>query len=91
MRLEQDRTSLLGDSLIHDIVTAVADARGIDPIEMDERLYEVVDPDALGHLFAERSDGTPRRGGQLTFRLADCEVTVDGERRISVRVLEDAE
>ena len=90
MGSEQNQKSRSGDSLVHDIVSTVADARGIDPIEMEERLHDVIDPDALGHLFADRLDGTSRRGGQVTFRLARCEVTVDGDWQVSVRVPEDA-
>jgi hypothetical protein len=89
MGFEQERRSPSRDRLAHEIVTAVAEARGVDPLELDERLFDVVDPDALGDIFADRPSGAERRGGQVTFRLARCYVTIDGDRRVSVRPPED--
>lgn len=65
-------------------MTAVADARGVDPLDLDQRLNEAVDPDALWHLFAPRQNGASRTGGQVQFSLADCEVTVYGDRSFEV-------
>ena len=84
MGLAQDQTMPPGEDLTYEIVTTVADVRGVDPMNLEERLFEVVDPDALWQLSANRPDGTSRRGGQVTFTLAGCEVTVDGERQVTV-------
>lgn len=43
------------------IVTAVADRRGVEPIELPP-LYEWIDPDSLAALFAPTRTGGPRRG-----------------------------
>lgn len=72
------------DARTYELVSAVASARGVDPLDLDERLIEVVDPDALWQLFAPRLDGTRRAGGQVTFRLAQCEVTVRADAGIDV-------
>lgn len=66
------------------VVEAVAEATGIDPLKLDTRLYDVVDPDGLEKLFGKRPDGTIRTGGELTFRLAECEVVVYSEGRVVV-------
>lgn len=73
-----------GDRLNYEVVTAVADARDVDPLDLDERLHEVVDPDALWQLFADRPNGVSRDGGEVTFHLAGCEVTVYGESDVEV-------
>lgn len=66
------------------IVEAVAEATGIDPLKLDTRLYDVVDPDGLEQVFRKRGDGTIRTGGELTFTIAECEVTVYSEGRVVV-------
>lgn len=65
------------------VVQAVATALATDPLSLDERLYDVLDPDALDRLFATdgRSDGPQ----SLSFELAGCAVTVHGDGRIAVR------
>lgn len=57
------------------VVMAVAEARGIAPIELDCRLTDAVDPDALDSLFSDdrrRSSTVP----ELEFSLGGCAVTV---------------
>lgn len=65
------------------VVQAVATALGTDPLSLDERLYDVLDPDALDRLFGgDCGAGGPRT---LAFELAGCSVTVYGDGRIVVR------
>lgn len=65
------------------VVLAVANALGCDPLALGERLYDVLDPDALDRLFG---DGTPADGTRrLAFELAGCAVTVHADGRIVVR------
>jgi hypothetical protein len=71
-----------GERLGTAVVEAVAEATGIDPLKLDTRLYDVVDPDGLEQVFGKKSDGTIRTGGQLTFELAQCQVTVHSEGRV---------
>ena len=56
-----------------EIVTVVAQARGVDPMEL-EPLYDVMDPDALDDL-CESSDGNL----ELAFDYADVRVVVTSE------------
>jgi hypothetical protein len=66
------------------VVDAVSDATGIPVPEMDTELNDHVDPDALDSLFANRFDGTPRRGGLLIFSMYGCEIRVYGDGRVVV-------
>lgn len=59
------------------IVTAVADAKGVDPTTLPP-LFEVVDPECLNGIFAVTARGDARAGGTVTFRWAGCRVAVDG-------------
>ena len=54
------------------VIRALADSKGVDPAQLDVRLYDVVDPDALDRLCA--SGG----GCRVAFTYADRRVVVDG-------------
>lgn len=66
------------------IVRAIGEATGTPVAEMGTQLYDVVDPDALNHLFADRLNGVPRRGGRVVLSVAGCTVTLDGDGVITV-------
>lgn len=70
------------DRLTVAVVMAVSDASDVPPEELRDRLHDRLDPDALNDLFADRRDGTPRRGGRLVFPMAGCEVTVYGDGQV---------
>lgn len=65
------------ESLGQVVVFAVGEARGVDPADLDDRLYDVIDPDALDNLFTGG-------GGTLEFTFAGCQVTVHGGERVVV-------
>ena len=65
------------DSLGATIVEGVADANGVDPLDL-RPLYTVVDQDALTALF--RSGAT----GVVTFEYEECEVAVTADGAVSV-------
>ncbi|MFB6151878.1 MAG: HalOD1 output domain-containing protein [Haloarculaceae archaeon] len=70
------------DETVSDAVArAVADSMEVDPAEMDVRLYDAIDPDALDRLFETPQEGVGRR---LSFRIADRQVVVDESRRVHV-------
>ena len=58
-------------------VRAVATTTKTDPVELPP-LYEAIEPDALGDVV----DGMTR--GEVVFSYADCQVTVTGEKSITV-------
>jgi len=66
-------------SLSVSVVEALAEAKGVSPVDIREPMYDVVDPDALDQLFT-RSDG-----GHVVFELADHEITVHASGEILVR------
>lgn len=57
------------------VVVAVAEALDLDPADLDVRLGDVVDPDALDRLFCGRRGSATERPS-VTFSMAGCEVVV---------------
>jgi len=67
------------DSIVIDVVEAVATVAGVDPREFQPRLHDVVDPDALARIVASGGAGT-----RVSFDLDCYRVTVDGAGKIVV-------
>ncbi|WP_206424948.1 HalOD1 output domain-containing protein [Halosimplex salinum] len=68
------------------VIEVLAEARGVEPVEMDEPLYDVVDPDALDQLFTGQAETAV--GGRVVFELGDHEVTVHADGDILVRTVD---
>lgn len=64
------------------VVTAVADAKGVDPLDV-EPLHSAIDPDALDAIFQPRI-GSPPTSLELTFTLDGCEVLVQADGEVVV-------
>jgi hypothetical protein len=58
------------------VVEAVADAEGIDPIDLEAPLYESIDPTALDDLFDKSAGSTAARSGSLSFRYHGYDITI---------------
>ncbi len=58
------------------VVRAVSAVEGREPLSLPP-LGNVLDTDALDALFADRSNGTPRTGGRISFVYSNCRLTVD--------------
>jgi hypothetical protein len=56
------------------VIEALAEAKGVSPLEMDEPLYDSVDVEALGQLFDTDTDGPV--DGRVVFTVDGYEVTV---------------
>jgi hypothetical protein len=69
------------DDLCWDIVTTIADERGIEPQRIDDRLYDVIDIESLASL-VEQSSRTESMDLSVSFRMAGCFVTVTGDRTV---------
>lgn len=88
--MTQSRTDLITNEvqptkpISHQVIESVADANGVDPTDLDVRLYDVVDPDALDHLFRTELNGGSPPNGQVTFTLAGCEVVVTSTGNVTV-------
>jgi hypothetical protein len=70
-------------TLTESIVLSLADVKGVDPLELPP-LYDAVDTDALEQLFSRDDDSL-----ELTFFVADCEVTVGGCEDVTVTPVGD--
>ncbi|WP_227374609.1 DUF7504 family protein [Haladaptatus halobius] len=82
-RVQHDLSS--DRSLSTTVTVAVADMAGVEPSDIPEQLYDVIDPEALDRLFESRDDGSPRRGGRLSFTLHGHHVTVRGDGEVAVQ------
>jgi len=60
------------------VVVAVADADGVDPVEMDERLHDWVDPDALDAVVGSMDSGA------VEFEMADHRVRVRADGHVLI-------
>ncbi len=63
------------------VLDAVADAKGVDPTELNPPLSAVVNADALDDLFVD----TGGEAGRIVFEYSGCEVTVESDRTVEVR------
>jgi hypothetical protein len=61
-----------------DVIEAIADETGTDPLRMDPPLYEVVDTDALDALYESGAAAT------VEFEYDGHSVTVDGDGSVTV-------
>lgn len=64
------------------VVEAVASAKGVDPIDLDDCLYDYIDPGALDTLIG--GGDRPDSDLCLSFTMADCYVTLDRSGLITV-------
>lgn len=71
------------------VVRAVSAFKGVDPCSL-RPLAEVVDPESLDSLFAPMYDGTPRRGGQVSFLYAGCRIAIENAEFLTLDLLEHA-
>lgn len=87
--MSQTQTGTAGTRNVSDsVVEAVAEAEGVDPLELTPPLFEVIDPDALDQVFAPTpTDG--RMEGQVTFSYKGYNVTVHGDGYVSVESREE--
>ncbi len=68
-------TRTAGTTICWDIVSSVADAKGVDPVELEGRLGDLFDVEALQRTVdcARRADGIDL---SVEFELENCNVSV---------------
>ena len=71
------------EPLSETIVHAVADTLGVDPVDLDDRISDCIDPDALDRLFRPDTDGKDP-DGLVVFSMAGCRIEVEGNRSVLV-------
>lgn len=69
------------------VIEALADARGVNPVDVERPLYDVVDPEALDRLFDR--PGGDGIDGRVVFSFDAHEVTVTASGEVLVRSHED--
>lgn len=72
------------DSVLHEILTTVAEAEGVDPIELSPPLHDVIDTDALYNLVHD-----PEGPLHVTFPYRQWTIEVRGGDEIQVVILSD--
>lgn len=78
---EHEGTSRRGRQRVTtEVLLAVADREGVDPLELSPPLHAVVDADAIEALFA----GVDGDGLELEFTYADHRITVAGPGDVSI-------
>lgn len=72
-----------GGSVSEKVIDAVAEAEGIDPIEVTPPLYEVVDPEALDQIF-DPTAGSGPLNGNVSFSYSGHDITVGENGEVMV-------
>ncbi|MFO7925731.1 MAG: HalOD1 output domain-containing protein [Halobacteriota archaeon] len=63
------------------IISEIAQERGVDPTNVDERLYDVIDVESLTKL-ATQANHSDEIDLSVSFRLNGCFVTVTGDNTV---------
>ncbi len=64
-------------SMSEAVVSRIAARKGVAPCELEPRLYDAIDPEALESVFRETT-------GQITFEYCDFLVTVDSDGTVEL-------
>lgn len=75
---------MMREELSRKVIEALAEQGDVQPVELEPKLYRVIDPDALNRLFAPTSDGRPRTNGYVVFDFDWCRVRVEADGTVSV-------
>ncbi|RQH02543.1 HalOD1 output domain-containing protein [Natrarchaeobius oligotrophus] len=66
------------------VIETVASADGVDPVDLEPPLTDVVDPTALDALFEPTTKIDSSRRGRVTFRYRGYRVTVDSSGHVEL-------
>lgn len=66
------------------VVDAVADAKGVSPVDVYPPLYDAVDPDALEQFVSSITPGSTAKDVHVTFYYAGFEITVTGDGAVAL-------
>lgn len=72
------------DAVGHTVVTAVAQAEGVSPLELTPPLARAIDPDALESIVASLPDRPGLETPRVQFRYCGYTVTVTGDGEVSL-------
>lgn len=74
------------ESASETVIRAIADAKGVDSLEMEECLFDAIDPEALDTILASDTDGTERR---VSFTFAGFRVAVNESQTVFLTEIEN--
>lgn len=74
-------------SLCMSVLEAVADAHGIDVLDIETPLGEVIDPDSLEAIWKSLDENEHETGGLIRFDYYDCKVIVRSDGSVEARRL----
>ena len=77
------------ESLSIAVVEAIAERAAAEPLDLDQPLYDAIDPEALENLFPVDAEGRPMTEGHVTFSYGEYTVRVESDRRVRVFGPED--
>ena len=66
------------------VIESVAALDGVDPVDLDERLNDVLDPDALDALFGAWDDDPDDRRGSVAFTYCGHRVVARSTGEVTV-------
>jgi hypothetical protein len=66
------------------VIEAVAEYNGVNPIDLEQPLFDVIDPDALDALVGNDKSGPALSDTAIQFTYNDCRVHVSGEGSVDV-------
>lgn len=69
----------MSEATIIEIINAVADAKGVDPMDLDFQIHDYIDMDAIDQLLAH-----DRASWTLSFEVPESTVTVTSEGGVLV-------
>ncbi|WP_115863185.1 HalOD1 output domain-containing protein [Halorussus litoreus] len=75
----------LGERPVRAVLDALAEASHRPVEDLDVRLHDAVDPDALDDLFRPTRTGALRNGGHVAFAVGEFEVDVHADGHVFVR------
>lgn len=79
------RSDRRGDGLLSvDVLRTFADAKGVDPEELDVQLYEHIDLEALNRLHRHYED-VDGAFWSIEFSIDDCEFVVRADGTVSIQ------
>ena len=81
--------SQIGKPPSRKVVETVAALKDTEPTELQQPLYEVIDPDALDTLFTPKRDRTAQRGGEIQFMYCGCSVLIAPNGDVNVAQKEE--
>lgn len=84
-RIEVENGTVTSDYVVQEIVEAIAELEGADPLELSPPLRDSIDPDSLEALLSSADDSL-----EVTFTYAGYRISVSSGGTVSIVSMADA-